>query len=87
MKLSSAQQNMLEHALELAQLGLPFRLPERYRYLETGHLVASHLLGRKGVRVTTLRALLRKGCLRVVAIFGDGEDFLLAVDCPKEKPQ
>ena len=76
-RLSAAQRHMFEEAIELAGLGLPFRLPDGYRHLEQGHVVASHLLDTKGARVTTLRALIHKGYLTVAARFADG-DLLLA---------
>ncbi len=81
-RLSPAQQRMLLHACELAELGLPFRMPEGYRHYEQGgYVLASHLLDEKGAYVSTLGALMRRGYLKraLVVRTQQGPDLLLAV--------
>ena len=74
-KLSHTQQKALEIARGLSQLGLSFaRVPQEYQNC----FLASDLMDH-GFRVTTVRALIRKGRLVPVAIAdtNTGQDVVL----------
>ncbi len=83
--LTPAQERMMTHARSLAALGPPFsRVPQEYRDC----FLASDLLSTKYTRITTLRALIRKGHLHAVVRIvnpstGKTEDIALRILTPQ----
>ncbi len=76
-RLSPAQERAMRHAEGMAALGLPFaRVPAGYERC----FLAGDLLD-DGIRPVTLRALIRKGRLAVVAIahIHDDDDVILRI--------